>query len=81
LKGTPLPGVLLLEPRVFGEARGFFMETYRTDVFRDLGIAAAILMIAAGCSFLLRRQWPSAAYTLLSVAVPLSSGSLQSISR
>jgi len=49
--------------------------------FVALNLAAALLMIAAGCSFLLRRQWSYAAYTLLSVAVPLSSGSLQSLSR
>ena len=49
--------------------------------FVALNLAAALLMIAAGCSFLVRRQWSYAAYTLLSVAVPLSSGSLQSLSR
>jgi hypothetical protein len=49
--------------------------------FVALNLAAAILMIAAGCAFLARRQWSYAAYTLLSVAVPLSTGSLQSISR
>lgn len=36
---TPLPGVILIEPRVFGDARGFFMETYRADVFQANGIA------------------------------------------
>jgi dTDP-4-dehydrorhamnose 3,5-epimerase len=40
---TPIPGVLLLEPKAFGDARGFFMETYRTDVFRDLGIDTAFV--------------------------------------
>ncbi|MDP3429088.1 MAG: dTDP-4-dehydrorhamnose 3,5-epimerase family protein, partial [Desulfomicrobium sp.] len=25
---TRIPGVLLLEPRVFGDHRGFFCETY-----------------------------------------------------
>jgi dTDP-4-dehydrorhamnose 3,5-epimerase len=35
---TSLPGVLLLEPRVFEDARGHFYESYRQDVFRDLGI-------------------------------------------
>jgi hypothetical protein len=49
--------------------------------FVALNAAAGLLMIAAGASFLLRRQWSYAAYTLLSVAVPLSSGSLQSIAR
>ena len=49
--------------------------------FVALNLAAAILIIASGCSFLARRQWSYAAYSLLSVAVPLSTGSLQSISR
>jgi hypothetical protein len=49
--------------------------------FVALNLGAAILMIAAGCSFLAHRQWSYAAYTLLSVAVPLSTGSLQSMTR
>lgn len=35
---TPLPGVLLLEPKVFGDERGFFLESYHAKKFRDLGI-------------------------------------------
>lgn len=35
---TALPGVLLLEPRVFGDARGFFVESYRANDFQQLGI-------------------------------------------
>ena len=35
---TPLPGVLVFEPRVFGDQRGFFLETYREDTLRDAGI-------------------------------------------
>jgi dTDP-4-dehydrorhamnose 3,5-epimerase len=30
---TDLPGVLLLEPRVFGDARGFFFEAYNRRAF------------------------------------------------
>lgn len=30
---TELPGVLLLEPRVFGDARGFFFESYNRRAF------------------------------------------------
>lgn len=37
---TSLEGVLILEPRVFGDARGFFMETYHEGRFRELGILA-----------------------------------------
>lgn len=32
---TALPGVLILEPKVFGDARGFFMESYNAKVFHD----------------------------------------------
>jgi dTDP-4-dehydrorhamnose 3,5-epimerase len=35
---TSLPGVLLIEPKVFGDDRGFFMETYRADILREAGI-------------------------------------------
>jgi dTDP-4-dehydrorhamnose 3,5-epimerase len=31
IKETPLPGVILLEPKVFGDSRGFFLETFRED--------------------------------------------------
>lgn len=35
---TTLPGVLILEPRVFGDDRGFFLESYNERVFAELGI-------------------------------------------
>ena len=35
---TSLPGVWLLEPRVFGDDRGFFLESYNERVFAELGI-------------------------------------------
>jgi dTDP-4-dehydrorhamnose 3,5-epimerase len=35
---TSLPGVLLLQPRAFGDARGFFMESYRQNVLAEAGI-------------------------------------------
>jgi dTDP-4-dehydrorhamnose 3,5-epimerase len=35
---TTLPGVVLVELAVFGDERGRFMETYRRDRYRDLGI-------------------------------------------
>lgn len=34
---TPLPGVYLLRPRVFGDARGFFLESWNADTFRNAG--------------------------------------------
>jgi dTDP-4-dehydrorhamnose 3,5-epimerase len=36
---TSLPGVVILEPRVFGDARGFFLESYNERAFAELGIA------------------------------------------
>ena len=35
---TSLPGVLLLEPKVFGDARGFFMESYNKRAMSEAGI-------------------------------------------
>lgn len=40
---TPLSGVLLIEPRVFGDARGFFMETWQSDKFAAAGVDAVFL--------------------------------------
>ena len=33
-----LPEVYIIEPKVFGDYRGYFMETYSTKVFADMGI-------------------------------------------
>ncbi len=35
---TRLDGPILIEPRVLGDERGFFCETYRREVFAELGI-------------------------------------------
>jgi len=35
---TNLDGVLLLEPRVFGDDRGFFLECYNERAFAEIGI-------------------------------------------
>jgi dTDP-4-dehydrorhamnose 3,5-epimerase len=37
---TPLPGVVLIEPQVFGDERGWFFETYHVERFRAAGIDA-----------------------------------------
>lgn len=34
---TRIPDVLILEPKVFGDNRGFFLETYRREVFEQAG--------------------------------------------
>jgi dTDP-4-dehydrorhamnose 3,5-epimerase len=38
VRPTAIPDVLVLEPRVFGDERGFFMETYQARAFADAGI-------------------------------------------
>ena len=35
---TPLPGALVLEPKVFADDRGFFLESYNEKVFQEIGI-------------------------------------------
>jgi dTDP-4-dehydrorhamnose 3,5-epimerase len=35
-----LDGPLILEPKVFGDSRGFFMESWNRQRYRDAGIAA-----------------------------------------
>lgn len=40
---TTLPGLVLLEPDVHGDERGFFLETYHQDRYRALGIDAVFV--------------------------------------
>jgi dTDP-4-dehydrorhamnose 3,5-epimerase len=35
---TSLPEVKILEPRVFGDARGWFLESYSTETMHKIGI-------------------------------------------
>jgi dTDP-4-dehydrorhamnose 3,5-epimerase len=36
---TNIPGVIILKPYMVGDERGFFMETFRSDIFAEAGIA------------------------------------------
>ena len=36
---TPLPGVIIIEPKVFGDPRGFFMETWARERYCAAGIS------------------------------------------
>jgi dTDP-4-dehydrorhamnose 3,5-epimerase len=40
---TDLPGVLVLRPRVFEDARGFFLESYNRETLRAHGIDAVFV--------------------------------------
>jgi len=37
-QGTKLPGVLVLEPDVFSDERGFFLETWNSARYEDAGV-------------------------------------------
>ena len=40
---TELEGVLILEPKVFGDSRGFFLETFREQGYREAGIVESFV--------------------------------------
>lgn len=40
---SPLPGVLVIQPDVFTDERGFFMETWHSERFRKAGIAGTFV--------------------------------------
>lgn len=35
---TSIPGLILIQPKVFGDTRGFFLETYRAQHFIEAGL-------------------------------------------
>ena len=37
---TNLPGVMIFEPKVFGDERGFFMETWHVERYEEAGLPA-----------------------------------------
>jgi dTDP-4-dehydrorhamnose 3,5-epimerase len=47
---TPLSGVLILEPKVFGDSRGFFLESYNENVFAAMGIKEKFVQDNHSCS-------------------------------
>ena len=40
---TPIEGVVLIEPQVFGDDRGFFMESWQAEKFHAAGIDAKFM--------------------------------------
>jgi len=47
---TSLPGVFILEPRVFGDERGFFLESFNERAMRELGIEEHFVQDNHSCS-------------------------------
>ena len=37
-QNTIIPGLMIIQPRIFGDDRGYFMETYKKDDFAAAGI-------------------------------------------
>ena len=47
---TPIEGLLVIEPRVFADARGWFLETYNEQRYREAGIDATFVQDNQSCS-------------------------------
>lgn len=47
---TPIEGVLIVEPDVFKDKRGFFMETYRQNRYQESGISRIFVQDNLSCS-------------------------------
>lgn len=47
---TAIPEVMLLQPRVFRDARGYFTETYHAGRYREAGIEAVFVQDNESCS-------------------------------
>lgn len=43
IKTTPIPGLLVVKPKVFKDERGFFMESFRADKMADYGVTAPFI--------------------------------------
>ena len=37
---TAIPGLIVIQPKVFGDPRGFFTETFQRQRYRDAGVAS-----------------------------------------
>ena len=68
---TPLPGVLIIEPEVFGDARGFFVETWQAERYAAAGMPTFVQdnlsLSAQGVLRGLHYQEPEAQAKLVSV--------------
>jgi dTDP-4-dehydrorhamnose 3,5-epimerase len=69
---TALAGALILEPQVFGDARGFFYESYNEATYRAAGVdhrfvQSNVSRSARGVLRGLHYQWPNPQGKLVSV--------------
>jgi len=47
---TPIEGLLIIEPKVFRDARGYFVETYNEQRYREAGIDTVFVQDNQSCS-------------------------------
>ena len=47
---TPIEGLLVIEPTVFRDARGYFVETYNEQRYREAGVDATFVQDNKSCS-------------------------------
>lgn len=47
---TPIEGLLIVEPQVFHDSRGYFVETYNAERYRAVGIDAQFVQDNQSCS-------------------------------
>ena len=47
---TPIEGLLVIEPKLFRDARGYFVETYNEQRYFDAGITARFVQDNQSCS-------------------------------
>ncbi|MCQ2348291.1 MAG: dTDP-4-dehydrorhamnose 3,5-epimerase [Paludibacteraceae bacterium] len=47
---TPIDGLLVIEPQVFQDARGYFVETYNEQRYQEAGISARFVQDNQSCS-------------------------------
>jgi dTDP-4-dehydrorhamnose 3,5-epimerase len=40
---TEIPGVVIIEPKIFGDQRGFFTETFQVERYAEVGIKQSFL--------------------------------------
>lgn len=69
---TELPGCIVIEPQVFGDARGFFYESFNAEKYKSAGLDLRFLQTnvsrsAHGVLRGLHYQWPNPQGKLVSV--------------
>jgi len=43
IKSGPIPGLFLIQPKVFGDTRGYFLETWSQKTYEDAGLFATFV--------------------------------------